>query len=88
VQTPANAAPRLRARLVLDGPRPDRLGRWVVVLDGRRLATARAGRTVLRMRVARLLAPGTHRLRVLFRPADRQVLVPSHSDVVRIVVRR
>lgn len=88
VQTPANAAPRLRARLVLDGPRPDRLGRWVVVLDGRRLATARVGRTVLEMRLTRRLAPGTHRLRVLFRPADGRVLAPSRSAVVRIVVRR
>jgi extracellular elastinolytic metalloproteinase len=88
VQTRGNAAPMLRARLRLEGARSDRLGRWVVTLDGRRYATARVEKLRLRLRISRPLAPGTHRVRVAFRPADRTAYAPSRSRVARIVVRR
>ena len=81
-------APLLKARLRLDGARADRLGHWVVTLDGRRLARVRVDRLALRLRVSRRLAPGTHRVRVAFRPADRTAFAPSRSRVARIVVRR
>jgi hypothetical protein len=88
VQTRANAAPQLRARLRLDGVRDDRLGRWIVKLDGRRYRLVTVDRLTLRLRVTRPLAPGRHRVRVLFRPTDRTAYTPSKSAVVRIVVRR
>lgn len=88
VQTRANAAPQLRARLRLDGAREDRLGRWIVKLDGRRYRLFTVDRLTLRLRVTRPLAPGRHRVRVFFRPADRTAYAPSKSAVVRIVVRR
>jgi hypothetical protein len=88
VQTRTNAAPVLRARLRLDGTATDRLGRWVVTIDGRRWARPRVDGLALRLRVSRRLAPGTHRVRVAFRPADRTAFAPSRSRVVRIVVRR
>ena len=88
VQTRANAAPQLRARLRLDGVRDDRLGRWVVKLDGRRYRLVKVDRLILRLRVTRPLAPGRHRVRVHFRPSDRTAYAPSKSAVVRIVVRR
>lgn len=87
-QTGANPAPVLRARLRLDGARAERLGRWVVTVDGRRYASSRVDRLTLRLRVSRPLAPGTHRVRVAFRPADRRAFAPSRSALARIVVRR
>ena len=87
-QTSANPAPVLRARLRLDGARAERLGRWVVTVDGRRYASSRVDRLTLRLRVSRPLAPGTHRVRVAFRPADRTAFAPSRSALARIVVRR
>lgn len=87
-RTGAGAAPRLRARLLLDGPRADRLGHWVVTIDGRRWATVRVGRLTLRTALPRRLAPGSHRVRVAFRPSDRTAFAPSRSAVTRVVVRR
>ena len=71
-----------------DGARAERLGRWVVTVDGRRYASSRVDRLTLRLRVSRPLAPGTHRVRVAFRPADRKAFAPSRSALARIVVRR
>ena len=88
VQTRANAAPQLRARLRLVGVGDDRIGRWIVKLDGRRYRVIIVGRRVLRLRVTRALAPGRHRVRVYFRPTDRTAYAPAKSAVVRIVVRR
>ena len=58
VQTRASRAPVLKARLRLDGARAERLGHWVVSIDGRRWTRARVDRLRLRLRVSRPLAPG------------------------------
>lgn len=87
VQTRANAAPQLRARLRLDGVRDARLGRWIVKLDGRRYRKVTVDRLTLRLRVTRPLAPGRHRVRVYFRPFDRTAYAPAKSLKMRIVVR-
>ncbi|WP_200956475.1 M36 family metallopeptidase [Nocardioides sp. Soil777] len=84
----AGSAPRLVARLRLDGDRADRLGHWVVTVDGRRLAKVRVDRLTLRMPLSRRLAPGRHRVRVAFRPADRTAFAASRSALARVVVRR
>ncbi len=87
VQTPSNAAPKLVARLLLDGERTDALGKFVIKVDGRAYATMDASSLRLKKLIRRRLAPGSHRVVVLFRPADRDVYAPARSRKLRITVR-
>jgi len=88
VQTPANAAPKVIAKLVLEGERADPLGHYVVKLDGRTFARVEALSTSMKRSIKRRLAPGTHKIVVLFRPTDRTLYEPARSRTLRITVRR
>ncbi|WP_107705533.1 M36 family metallopeptidase [Nocardioides allogilvus] len=87
VQTSRNAAPKLVARLVLPGEQAGVLGKFVVKLDGRTYRKADASSLRLTSLIKRRLAPGTHKLVVLFRPADRDAVEPARSRTLRITVR-
>ena len=89
VQTPANAAPQLRARLRLDGARDDRLGRWIVKLDGRRYRLVTVDRlTLTPARDAAARTRPAPSAGASSGPTDRTAYAPSKSAAVRIVVRR
>jgi hypothetical protein len=88
VQTPRNAAPKLVARLGLDGARAERLGRYVVTVDGRTVARVEASALRLTRTIGGRLSPGTHTVRVLFRPAAGSSYEPARSDRLRLTVRR
>jgi len=54
-------------RLRIDGQWVDRLGTFIVKLDGRRYRVSTVKKLTLKLRVTRQLAPGKHRVRVFFR---------------------
>lgn len=87
IQTRANAAPKVVARLVLAGQRTAPLGTYVIKLDGRTYAKVTASSLTLKRLIRRRLAAGTHKVVVLFRPADRTVHEPARSRALRITVR-
>jgi hypothetical protein len=88
VQTPRNAAPKLVARLGLDGAQAERLGRYLVTVDGRTVARVDASELRLTRTIGGRLSPGTHTVRVLFRPAAGSSYEPARSDRLRLTVRR
>ena len=86
-QTPANAAPAVIATLVLDGEQTAPLGHYVVMLDGRAYARLEASSLRMMRSIKARMAPGTHKVVVLFRPADRTDYEPARSRAIQITVR-
>ncbi|UUZ58421.1 hypothetical protein [Nocardioides sp. B-3] len=88
LQTRANAAPKVIAKLVrADGELADVPGRFIIKLDGRTYAKVKASSLTLKRSITRRLAAGRHKVVVLFRPADRTAYEPARSRTLRITVR-
>ena len=57
-------------------------------IDGKRYRKVTVDKLTLRVRVTKPLGPGTHRVRVYFRPFDRTAYAPSKSVRAKLRVLR